>query len=416
MKNNINIVPLIAVTLIFGAILGVLAAVITLHFTKTDTPTEIVTELPQQEDSADDDTSLETETTPVTYNEAGVMLDIPNTWTRVSATSGGLNWSLNGTRMINDELTDFPYATTQVSAGPDRGAGPSDIGLFLETYAFEELCDQNLYDWFDTCTYKESVHGVPYAHFSGEYDYYIEDVLTPINVYVAKHPSSTYTAFTLFDVALVHDISPDDPLFITTREEVAGIADSLKFLPVVEEDVETKTFESAELGIRFSYPASIDDMSVTINDLNDVVGDEDAGYRTEAVISAQFDDLLVNIGTSYTDGDPIGRGGYWGDGVAQITDEDIIRNYCTLDDLTNGFEDDAICEVFLNDHGIQFAHMSGDHVEYTLATDVDMYTAYHPAHPYYAILFSSRSLRTYLDATESAAALHIIADSLEFID
>src|SRR3989339_740422 len=134
-----------------------------------------------------------------------------------------------------------------------------------------------------------------------------------------------------------------------------------------------RNFESEELSIAFTYPASWGELTQWIAE----PPTQEESYRTEATISTYDTPFLMLI----SDGEIMGHGGWWGDIATEATYEETIRSFCNTHKEMDAYyiQPDDACEILINDHGVVFARLGGDtswfdwNVEETY-----VYITYHP--------------------------------------
>ncbi len=175
-----------------------------------------------------------------------------------------------------------------------------------------------------------------------------------------------------------------------------------------------RDFESEELGVAFSYPAAWGDLTEWVG----VPPEESSEYRMEATISTYDTPFMVLL----SEGEVMGRDGWWGDIAVEATSEEVVQRFCDTDwDLPAYYmQPDEACEVLINDSGVTFARLGG--ATSWFGWDVEetyVYLASHPDHTFYGIALSAQSLRrTDLEDTIGNAekAVQEIANSLSFTD
>jgi len=175
-----------------------------------------------------------------------------------------------------------------------------------------------------------------------------------------------------------------------------------------------REYESKDLGVAFSYPASWGDLTQWVGTPPEKL----EGFRMEATISA-YDTPFISM---MTEGEALGRGGWWGDIATEATSVATVESFC---DTYKSREDyyvqpNEACEILINEHGVTFARLSGDTSWFGWEIeDTYLYIAFHPDHPFYGLALSAQSLRrTELEETigNTEKAIQEIANSLSFTE
>ena len=175
-----------------------------------------------------------------------------------------------------------------------------------------------------------------------------------------------------------------------------------------------RDFESEDLGVAFTYPASWGELTQWVGNPPE---DRD-GFRMEATISS-YDTPFISM---ISEGEAMGRGGWWGDIAALATDADTVETFCdTYRSRTEYYvQPEEACEILINENDVTFARLSGDTVWFDwVIEDTYVYIAFHPNHTFYGLALSAQSLRrTELEETIGNAekAIQEIANSLSFTE
>ena len=175
-----------------------------------------------------------------------------------------------------------------------------------------------------------------------------------------------------------------------------------------------REFHSEDLGVTFTYPASWGEVTQWIG----TPLEEFEGFRTEATISA-YDTPFISM---ISEGEAMGRGGWWGDIATIATDSEAVESFCdTYQSRTEYYvQPEEACEILINENGVVFARLSGDTMWFDwVIEDTYVYIVFHPDHQFYGLALSAQSLRrTDLEETigNTEKAIQEIANSLSFTE
>ena len=171
-------------------------------------------------------------------------------------------------------------------------------------------------------------------------------------------------------------------------------------------------FASEPLGVQFLFPISWGTVVANVGTPQTV----DASYRTESLVES---DMYGPFMSTYTDGDIMGRGGYWADYVIRTQTPTQVNALCdSIESADFGLQPSKSCATFQNVAGINFVQLHGDVDWYgEITKNVDLYLAHHPNNEYYGVAFSTQGFAVDTEVPEEIAQeMYRLIMSFEYID